>query len=98
MSPSLRIVIAAAILCAAVHSQSPLFAEIGEPIPDGVGQAIGVGDVDLDGDVDLYTTVGVFLNAGGFFTPGPVMPATFVVGTNMRAIQVADFTGDGRPD
>ena len=70
----------------------------GDPFPDGIGQVFGAGDFDGDGDVDLYTTVGVFLNTRGFFAPGPTMPAGFVATTNIRAILVAEATGDGRPD
>jgi hypothetical protein len=91
--------IVAGFLSTAVLAQAPpLFAEIGEPLPDGMSTVIGSADYDGDGDIDLFTTTGVFLNSLGFFTPGPKLPSSFLPASNVRSIAVADLTGDGFPD
>ena len=86
------------LLAAPVPAQGPLFAEVGEPLPDGMGAVVAAADYEGDGDDDLFTTVGVFLNDGGFFRPGPSMPPSFDPWFNVRSIAVADFTGDGLVD
>jgi len=97
--PMIRRAAAAAVfLSGSLCAQSPLFVEVGEVVPDGIGQVLGVADYEGDGDDDLFSTVGVFLNEGGFFRPGPVLPATFDASFNVRSIAVADFNGDGRVD
>ena len=96
-----NIIIALAILACAslVSAQSPpLFRQVGDPLPDGMGQAIGGADFEGDGDADLFTSTGVFLNQGGFFSAGPALPAAFNSTLNIRAIAIADVTGDGRVD
>ncbi len=84
--------IAAAIASAAL-AQTPRFAEVGEPLPDGMGQLGAAADYDGDGDVDLFTATGVVLANGGFFRAGP----TLALGPlqNVRSLAVADLTGDG---
>ena len=94
----LKTAITLVLAAVAALGQNPRFGQVGEPFPDGIGQAIGAADFEGDGDVDLYTTVGVFLNTNGFFTPGPTMPPGFAAAVNIYAVAVADMTGDGRPD
>lgn len=81
-----------------LSAQSPLLAEVGDPIPDGFGQLIAAADYEGDGDVDLFSTNGVYLNEGGFFNPGPKQPALLNPTFNIRSAEVADFNGDGRVD
>jgi hypothetical protein len=93
--------LAVAVLAIALSSTAAaqtLFAEVGEALPDGMGQAIAAADYEGDGDVDIFTTTGVFLNTLGFFTPGPSMPPSFIAGTTVQSVAVVDFTGDGRVD
>ena len=87
-----------AVLASLLSAQTPRFAHVGDPFPDGMGQIIGAADYEADGDVDLFSTSGVFLNVNGYFVAGPRMPASFTPGTNVWAIAVADFTGDNRVD
>ena len=86
------------VVSAVSSAQSPLFAQVGEALPDGMGQLIAAADYEGDGDVDLFTSSGVFLNDDGFFRPGPRLPASFDPFFNMRSVAVADFDGDGRVD
>ena len=74
----LKILVITVSFAAAAAAQNPLFAQVGDPFPDGMGQATGAADFEGDGDVDVFTSGGVFLNANGFFTPGPTMPPGFV--------------------
>ena len=82
----------------ALLAQNPLFAEVNEPLPDGMGQLIASADYEGDGDVDLFTSSGVFLNDCGYFRAGPKLPASAAPTINIRSVAVADFTGDGRVD
>jgi hypothetical protein len=105
MPPSVRTVasaLAAVLLSCLAAAQSPLFAEVGEALPDGMGQVFASADYEGDGDPDLFTPSGVFLNTLGFFTPGPVIPPppppAFLPLTQVLSVAVADFTGDGFVD
>jgi len=86
------------LLGGSVVAQNPQFANVGEVIPDGFGHVIAAADYEGDGDVDLFATGGLFLNEGGHFVPGPVWPAAFDPGINVRSAEVADFNGDGLVD
>lgn len=90
-----RFLVVGAITTAAV-AQTPRFAEVGESLPDGMGQLAAAADFEGDGDVDLFTHAGVFLNTGGFFRAGPTLALGVLF--NVRSIEVADLTGDGRVD
>lgn len=83
---------------AMLPAQAPRFAEVGEALPDGIGQVFASADYEGDGDVDLFSTTGVYLNENGYFRPGPRLPAGFVPHFNVRAIAARDFTGDGLVD
>ena len=96
--PMLKILALTLSFAAPAVAQNPLFAQVGDPFPDGMGQATGAADFEGDGDVDVFTSTGVFLNVNGFFTPGPRMPAGFVVNSNFRSVAIAELTGDGRVD
>ncbi len=97
-SHSALALVASIAFCGAGWGQAPRLAEVGDPIPSGVGAVMGSADFEGDGDVDLFSTTGVYLNEGGHFTAGPRMPSSFSPAVNIRAVALADFNGDGRVD
>jgi hypothetical protein len=78
-------------------AQTPRFAPVGDPLPDGFGSASAACDVDGDGDLDLVGTAHVLLNEGrGFFSTGPsTSTAPFLALSSLKA---ADLNGDQQAD
>jgi hypothetical protein len=50
--------ILALLLVAVALGQNPLFAQVGDPLPDGMGQLIAAADFENDGDVEVNHTFG----------------------------------------
>jgi hypothetical protein len=94
--PLVACAIVTAVLGSGARAQAPRFADVGTPLPAGMGQLAAAADVDADGDLDLFTSTGVFVNTGGFFRAGPALALGPL--QNVRTIEVADLTGDGRAD